>query len=84
MIYAVNWIPNRTTNFLNDIPGVTTGMIEGIKQYTLNGVVPILAVISLVFGIQLIVQSTQARRRQRAEADLRQRRAGARPGAAGG
>jgi len=73
MIYTVNWIPNRTTNFLNDVPGVTTGMIDGIKQYTLNGVVPILAVISLVYGIQLIVQAVQARRRERAEADLRQR-----------
>jgi len=73
MIYAVNWIPNRTTNFLNDVPGVTSGMIDGIKQYTLNGVVPILAVISLVYGIQLIVQAVQARRRERAEADLRQR-----------
>jgi hypothetical protein len=73
MIYAVNWIPNRTTNFLNDVPGVTTGMIDGIKQYTLNGVVPILAVISLIYAIQLIVQSVQARRRERAEADRRQR-----------
>jgi hypothetical protein len=69
MIYAVHWIPNRTTNFLNDIPGVTTGMIDGIKQYTLNGVVPILAVISLVYAIQLITQSVQRRRRERAEAE---------------
>jgi len=69
MIYAVHWIPNRTTNFLNDIPGVTTGMIDGIKQYTLNGVVPILAVISLVYAIQLIMQSVQRRRRERAEAE---------------
>ncbi len=69
MIYAVHWIPNRTTNFLNDIPGVTTGMIDGIKQYTLNGVVPILAMISLVYAIQLITQSVQRRRRERAEAE---------------
>ncbi|TCN42737.1 hypothetical protein EV644_102628 [Kribbella orskensis] len=73
MVYTVHWIPNRMTNFLNDVPGVTTGMIDGIKQYTLNGVVPILAVISLVFGIQLIVQAVQRRRRDRAEADRLQR-----------
>jgi heme exporter protein D len=73
MIYAVHWIPNRTTNFLNDVPGVTTGMINGIKAYTLNGVVPILAVISLVYAIQLIVQSVRRRRRERAEAERRQR-----------
>ncbi|WP_432949095.1 hypothetical protein ACQPXM_15510 [Kribbella sp. CA-253562] len=73
MIYAVHWIPNRTTNFLNDVPAVTTGMINGIKAYTLNGVVPILAVISLVYAIQLIVQSVRRRRRERAEAERRQR-----------
>ncbi|MGC4942117.1 hypothetical protein [Kribbella sp. DT2] len=73
MIYAVHWIPNRTTNFLNDVPGVTTGMIDGIKAYTLNGVVPILAVISLVYAVQLIVQSVRRRRRERAEAERRQR-----------
>ena len=73
MIYTVHWIPNRMTNFLNDVPGVTTGMIEGVKQYTLNGVVPILAVISLVYAIQLIVRSVQRRRRERAEAERVQR-----------
>ncbi|MFI5708531.1 hypothetical protein [Kribbella sp. NPDC051620] len=73
MIYTVHWIPNRMTNFLNDVPGVTTGMIDGIKQYTGNGVVPILAVISLVFGIQSIVRSVQRRRRERVEAERRQR-----------
>jgi len=73
MIYTVHWIPNRMTNFLNDVPGVTTGMIEGVKQYTLNGVVPILAAISLVYGIQLIVRSVQRRRRERAEAERAQR-----------
>jgi hypothetical protein len=73
MIYTVHWIPNRLTNFLNDVPGVTTGMIDGIKQYTGNGVVPILAVISLVFGIQSIVRSVQRRKRERVEADRRQR-----------
>ncbi len=44
-------------------------MIEGSRQFTLNGVVPILAVISLVYGIQLIVHSAQRRRRERAEAE---------------
>ncbi len=73
LIYCWLWIPNRTTNFLNDVPGVTTGMIDGSKQYTLNGVVPILAVISLVYGIQLIVRSTQRRRRERVEAERLQR-----------
>ncbi|MDX6250442.1 MAG: hypothetical protein QOF10_3802 [Kribbellaceae bacterium] len=73
MIYAVHWIPNRTTNFLNGVPGVTTGMIDGIKQYTLNGVVPILAVISLVYAIQSIVRAVQRRRRERAEAERLQR-----------
>jgi heme exporter protein D len=73
MIYAVYWIPNRMTNFLNDIPGVTNGMIDGIKQYTQNGMVPILAVISLIYAIQLIVQSVQKRRRLRAEANRLQR-----------
>lgn len=73
MIYAVHWIPNRTTNFLNDVPGVTTGMIDGIKQYTLNGVVPILAVISLIYAIQLIVRTVQRKRRERAEAERLER-----------
>ncbi|HET6985643.1 MAG TPA: hypothetical protein VFI00_03470, partial [Kribbella sp.] len=73
LIYCWLWIPNRTTNFLNDVPGVTTGMIEGSKQYTLNGVVPILAVISLVYAIQLIVWSAQRRRRERVEAERLQR-----------
>lgn len=73
MIYTVHWIPNRMTNFLNDVPGVTTGMIDGIKQYTQNGVVPILAVISLVFAIQSIVRTVQQRRRERAEAERLQR-----------
>jgi hypothetical protein len=73
LIYCWLWIPNRTTNFLNDVPGVTTGMIDGSKQYTVNGVVPILAVISLVYSIQLIVLSVQRRRRRRAEAERLQR-----------
>jgi hypothetical protein len=73
LVYCWLWIPNRTTNFLNDVPGVTTGMIDGSKQYTLNGVVPILGVISLVYGIQLIVLSVQRRRRERAEQERLQR-----------
>ncbi|TCC38303.1 hypothetical protein [Kribbella speibonae] len=73
LIYCWLWIPNRTTNFLNDVPGVTNGMIDGSKQYTLNGVVPILGVISLVYAIQLIVQGVQRRRRERVEADRLQR-----------
>ncbi|WP_433167730.1 hypothetical protein [Kribbella sp. CA-247076] len=73
LVYCWLWIPNRTTNFLNDVPGVTTGMIEGSRQYTLNGVVPILTVISLVYAIQLIVRSVQRRRRERAEAERLQR-----------
>jgi heme exporter protein D len=73
LIYAVYWVPNRMTNFLSDIPGVTNGMIDGIKQYTQNGMVPVLAVISLIYAIQLIVRSVQNRRRLRAEADRLQR-----------
>ncbi|TCC33584.1 hypothetical protein [Kribbella sindirgiensis] len=73
LIYCWLWIPNRTTNFLNDVPGVTNGMIDGSKQYTLNGVVPILGVISLVYAIQLIVHGVQRRRRERVEADRLQR-----------
>jgi hypothetical protein len=73
LVYCWLWIPNRTTNFLNDVPGVTTGMIDGSKQYTTNGVVPILGVISLVYAIQLIVRSVQRRRRQRAEDERLQR-----------
>jgi hypothetical protein len=73
MIYAVHWIPNRTKNFLEDIPGVTTGMIDGIRDHTLTGLVPVLAVISLVYAIQLMVRAVRRRRQLRAEADLRQR-----------
>lgn len=73
LVYCWLWIPNRTTNFLDDVPGVTTGMVEGTRQYTLNGVVPILMVISLVYAIQLIVRSVQRRRRARVEAERLQR-----------
>ena len=73
LIYCWLWIPNRTTNFLNDVPGVTNGMIDGSKQYTLSGVVPILGVISLVYAIQLIVRGVQRRRRERVDAERLQR-----------
>lgn len=73
LIYCWLWIPNRTTNFLNDVPGVTNGMIDGSKQYTLSGVVPILGVISLVYAIQLIVRGVQHRRRERVDAERLQR-----------
>ncbi|HZX08481.1 hypothetical protein [Kribbella sp.] len=73
LVYCWLWIPNRTTNFLNGVPGVSTGMIDGSKQYTLNGVVPILGVISLVYSVQLIVRSVQRRRRERVEAERLQR-----------
>ncbi|MFF0271319.1 hypothetical protein [Kribbella sp. NPDC004536] len=73
LVYCWLWIPNRTTNFLNDVPGVTNGMIDGTKQYTLNGVVPILGVISLVYAVQLIVRGVQRRRRERVEAERVQR-----------
>ncbi|GAA1582853.1 hypothetical protein GCM10009804_44220 [Kribbella hippodromi] len=73
LVYCWLWIPNRTTNFLNDVPGVTSGMIDGSKQYTLNGVVPLLGVISLVYAIQLIVRGVQRRRRERVDAERLQR-----------
>jgi hypothetical protein len=66
MIYAVHWVPNRMTNFLNEIPGVTTGMIQGVRQYTLTGLVPVLAVISLLYALQLMT-ATRRHRRLRAE-----------------
>ncbi|GAA3089410.1 hypothetical protein GCM10010530_13970 [Kribbella aluminosa] len=73
LVYCWLWIPNRTTNFLNSVPGVTNGMIDGLKQYTLNGVVPVLGVISLVYAVQLIVRGVQRRRRERVEAERLQR-----------
>ncbi|MFK4086058.1 hypothetical protein ACI2LF_18245 [Kribbella sp. NPDC020789] len=73
LVYCWLWIPNRTTNFLDDVPGITNGMVDGSRQYTLNGVVPILTVISLIYAIQLIVRSVQRRRRARAEAERLQR-----------
>lgn len=73
LIYCWLWIPNRTTNFLNSVPGVTHGMIDGSKQYTVSGVVPILAVISLVYAMQLIARGVQRRRRERADAERLQR-----------
>ena len=61
MIYTVHWIPNRMTNFLNDVPGVTTGMIDGIQAvHAERRGADASAVISLIFGIQLIVQASAA------------------------
>jgi hypothetical protein len=73
LVYCWLWIPNRTTNFLNGVPGVTNGMIDGSKQYTLNGVVPILGVVSLVYAAQLIVRAVQRRKRERLETERLQR-----------
>jgi hypothetical protein len=67
MTYAVFFIPNRMTNFLNDIPGVTDGMIEGVKKAVLDGLVPVLGVITLVYMFQLIVLAGRRHRQQRAE-----------------
>lgn len=67
MIYAVHWIPNRTNNFLNDVPGVTTGMIDGLRTSVLSGLIPALAVIALIYSIQLIVQAVRRRRARKAE-----------------
>lgn len=67
MIYAVHWIPNRTNNFLNDVPGVTTGMIDGLRTSVLSGLIPVLAVIALIYSIQLIVQAVRRRRARKAE-----------------
>jgi hypothetical protein len=61
MTYAVHFIPNRTTDFLNDVPGVTNGMIEGLKKAVLDGLVPVLGVITLVYAIQLIVMTVRRR-----------------------
>ncbi|MFC0628273.1 hypothetical protein [Kribbella deserti] len=78
MIYAVHWIPNRTNNFLNDVPGVTTGMIEGLRTSVLSGLVPVLAVISLIYAIQLIVRAVRRRRlRKQEQARLAQEQAAA-------
>ena len=67
MAYAVYFIPNRMTNFLNDIPGVTDGMIEGIKKAVLDGLVPVLGVITLVYTFQLVALAARRRRQLRAD-----------------
>lgn len=67
MTYAVHVIPNRTANFLSDIPGVTTAMIEGMKKAVNDGLVPILGVITFLYMIQLIVLAARRRSLQRAE-----------------
>lgn len=67
MTYAVHFIPNRTTKFLNDVPGVTDGMIEGLKKAVLDGLVPVLGVITLVYAVQLMVLAVRRRNQLRAE-----------------
>jgi len=74
MTYAVHFIPNRMTNFLNDIPGVTTGMIDGVKKAVTDGLVPVLTVIMLVYAFQLMVLAVRRRRALRAE-ELREEEA---------
>lgn len=84
MTYAVHFVPNRTTDFLNDVPGVTGGMIEGLKKFVLDGLAPVLGVILLVYTVQLIVLAVRRRSQLRAEearaeeADQRERMAAAR------
>ncbi len=84
MTYAVHYVPNRTTDFLNDVPGVTGGMIEGLKKTVLDGLTPVLTVILLVYAIQLMVLAVRRRSQLRAEearaeeADQRERLAAAR------
>jgi hypothetical protein len=67
MTYAMHFIPNRTTDFLNDLPGVTTGMVDGVKKAVLDGLVPVLGVICLVYTFQLMVLAVRRRRVLRAE-----------------
>jgi hypothetical protein len=67
MVYCVHYIPNRMTNFLQDIPGVRDGMIEGVKTSVLSGLIPVLTVICLVYSVQLMIASSRRRRVRRAE-----------------
>ena len=67
MTYAMHFIPNRTTDFLNDLPGVTGGMIEGVKKAVLDGLAPVLGVITLVYAIQLMVLAVRRRSQLREE-----------------
>lgn len=67
MTYAVHFVPNRTTDFLNDVPGVTGGMIEGLKKTVLDGLTPVLGVILLVYAIQLMALAVRRRSQLRAE-----------------
>ncbi len=70
MTYAMHFIPNRTTDFLNDVPGVTGGMIEGVKKAVLDGLAPVLGVITLVYAIQLMVLAVRRRSQLREEEGL--------------
>jgi hypothetical protein len=63
----MHFIPNRTTDFLNDLPGVTGGMIEGVKKAVLDGLAPVLGVITLVYAIQLMVLAVRRRSQLREE-----------------
>lgn len=67
MTYAMHFIPNRTTDFLNDLPGVTGGMVEGVKKAVLDGLAPVLGVITLVYAIQLMVLAVRRRSQLREE-----------------
>jgi hypothetical protein len=74
MTYAVHFIPNRMTDLLDKIPGVTTGMIDGVKKAVTDGLVPVLTVIMLVYAFQLMVLAVRRRRALRAE-ELREEEA---------
>jgi hypothetical protein len=67
MSYAVLQIPNRMTDFLRDVPGVRETMIDGVKATVLSGLVPVLAVVTLVFAIQGMVLAARRRRLRLAE-----------------
>ncbi len=74
MTYAMHFIPNRTTDFLNDLPGVTGGMIEGVKKAVLDGLAPVLGVITLVYAIQLMVLAVRRRSQLREEDGIEEAR----------
>lgn len=67
MVYCVHYIPNRMTNFLQDLPGVRDGMIEGVKTSVLSGMIPVLTVICAIYAVQLMVAAARRRRTRRAD-----------------
>jgi hypothetical protein len=67
MVYCVHYIPNRMTNFLQDLPGVRDGMVEGVKTSVLSGLIPVLTVICAIYAIQLMVAAARRRRTRRAD-----------------